>query len=108
MVLVMLEDVSYDNKQVEQLKSIFTKFDTDGGGYVTFSELPDMMAQFHHNVFPTPEEIQAKMLYYAADETMTMTWDEFLLLMYDHGPVVGELSSFHTHTPLKKNRRALV
>ena len=102
-VLVMLEEATYDEAVVEHLRSVFKAFDPDVSGYVELSDMAELMARAYH-IQPTPAEAAAKMAFYAADGTMTVTWDEFMLLMYDHGPVVGELSTFTTHTPLKRKK----
>lgn len=102
MLLVMLDDVTFSPALVEDLRRVFRHFDSDGAGYLEMRDLADAMAALHGGNPPSPEEVLAKMEAFDGDETMTLSWDEFLLLMYDRGPVVGELGSFATHTPLKK------
>jgi hypothetical protein len=102
-VLVMLDEATYDAAVVEHLRGVFAQFDPDGSGYVELSDMEELMAQAYH-ITPSAVEVAAKMAFFAADGTMTVTWDEFLLLMYDHGPVIGELSTFTTHTPLKRSK----
>ena len=103
MLLVMLDEQVYHEELVETLRAVFRAFDSDGAGYVELSDLGSMMASAYHAI-PTDAEVQAKLAFFAADPTMTATWDEFLLMMHDHGPLVGELGSFHTATPLTRVR----
>ena len=105
MLLVMLEDVTFDARQVEHLRTVFAHFDSDQGGYVLVADLPEAMSLAYGGVVPRPEEVAAMRDFYQADDTMTLSWDEMLLMFYDHGPSIGRLSSFHTHTPLKRLKR---
>lgn len=100
-LLLMLDDIVLDAKSVESLRAVFAKFDPHHAGHVAVSDLAAIM-QSAYGSAPTPTEVAAMKAFYSADDTMTLTWDEFLLLMYDHGPTVGRLSTFHTSTPLRK------
>ncbi|CUG88273.1 leucine-rich repeat protein, putative [Bodo saltans] len=99
-LVIMLEDVKYNEGFVDRLKAIFEQFDVEGCGYVEARALRGMMTQLSPTQTPpTAEELQMKMRYYDLDSNMTLGWDEFLLLMYDHGPVVGSKGEM-TQTPI--------
>ena len=104
MLIVLLEDVTVNPEAVDELRGVFKHFDVDDAGYVEYGDLKEMMTMLRHGAEPTDAEVLSKIEAHDADELMTMNWDEFLLLMYDKGPVVGELSTFHVHTPLKQQR----
>jgi len=100
LILIMLEDVLFNANYTERIRTVFNQFDVDGGGYVEVRELSNMMTYLSSTMVPPkPEEVRAKMSFYDLDETMTLTWDEFLLLLYDHGPVVDTKAEL-TATPL--------
>lgn len=100
LILVMLEDVQCNEAFVGKLRHIFQQFDIDCGGFVEVRELKAMMTLLSPTLTPpSAEELKLKLHFYDLDEQMTLTWDEFLLLMYDHGPVVGAKAEM-TRTPL--------
>jgi hypothetical protein len=100
LVMIMLEDVRYNETFVERLRSIFDQFDIDSAGYVEVRALRGMMTLMNPTQKPpTPDELLVKMRFYDLDDNMTLGWDEFLLLMYDHGPVVGSEAE-STQTPI--------
>lgn len=101
MLLVMLEDATFEPSLVEQLRGVFNQYDPDGAGYVELCDLEGILQAVTGST-PTAAEVQSKLAFYAADATMTVTWEEFLLLMYDRGPVVGESASFASQTPMKR------
>lgn len=91
LILVMLEDVLFNESFVQRLRTVFDQFDVDHGGYVDAREMKAMMtAVSPTQTSPPDDEVRRKMALYDLDETMTLNWDEFLLLMYDQGPVLGE------------------
>jgi hypothetical protein len=99
-LVIMLEDVKFNEGFVDRIKAVFDQFDVDGCGYVEARALRGMMTMLSPTQTPpTAEELQSKMRYYDLDSNMTLGWDEFLLLMYDHGPVVGSKGEM-TQTPL--------
>lgn len=107
LIMTMLEDVRYNAEYVRTLRDIFDRFDMDGGGYVEVHALRAMLTHLSPTQTPpTTVELIGKMRYYDLDDTMTLTWDEFLLLMYDHGPVVGAKAEL-AQTPLPPASHAL-
>lgn len=99
-LLIMLEDVRFNKEFVDRLKAVFEQFDIDSGGYVEVRALRSLMTALSPTQSPpSAEELQAKMRFYDLDDNMTLGWDEFLLLMYDHGPVVGAKGEL-SQTPL--------
>jgi Ca2+-binding EF-hand superfamily protein len=104
MLVLLCEDVTVNSEAVEDLRAVFHHYDVDNVGYVGYSDLADMMTLLRRGSPPTKEEVQAKMAEFNADDTMTLNWDEFLLLLYDKGPAVGQLSTFHVHTPMRQHR----
>jgi Ca2+-binding EF-hand superfamily protein len=101
MLLIMIEEIIIDSSLIEHLRQAFHAFDSDGAGYV---ELADMKAiiTMTTGLEPSDADIAAKLSFYAADSSMTVTWDEFLLFMYDRGPVIGEQSASLANTTLKR------
>jgi Ca2+-binding EF-hand superfamily protein len=98
MLLIMTES-QYNRAFVDALKRVFDEFDTDALGFVEVRELKDMMEQADpHRTPPTAAELNARKSFYDLDDSMTLNWDEFLLLMYDHGPLMGTAMEF-TKTP---------
>ena len=89
MILVMIEDVALVTTVIESLRRVFSQFDLRGNGYVEFRELRDMIAAVR-GAPPAEAELNAKLDYFGADMSMTLSWDEFLLLMYDHGAALNE------------------
>ena len=72
----------------------------DGAGYVEVSDLRDILTMVGNGVAPSNDAVAAKMSFYDLSPKMSIRWDEFLLLMYDRGAVVGEVISQTARTPL--------
>ena len=104
MILVMLENVKYNGRMVAHLKGVFKSFDVDGSGYVEARDLSDIITAVNGGSPVAAVEVQSKLAAYDLDDSMTLTWDELLLLLYDSGPVVGDLSTIHTRTPLPPSK----
>lgn len=99
MLLVMNDEITINQPLIEKLRAAFRKHDTDRSGVVELSALREIMEAV--NEAPVADvEVESKLAFYSADSTMTLSWDEFLLMMYDRGPVVGEKMPVLSATPL--------
>jgi Ca2+-binding EF-hand superfamily protein len=101
MLLVMIEEPAVDSALIEKLRKVFDDFDPDSCGYVELADVKHIL-QAVNETEPSESEVDSKLAFYAADTSMTVTWDEFLLLMYDRGPVVGETTATMSATPMTK------
>jgi Ca2+-binding EF-hand superfamily protein len=101
MLLVMIEEPTVDFQLIERLRHVFDTFDPDTSGYVELADLKSIVQAVNESE-PSDSEIESKLAFYAADTSMTVTWDEFLLLMYDRGPVVGEKTATLSATPMTR------
>jgi hypothetical protein len=104
MILVMMENVRYNQRMVSQLRALFKQFDVDGSGYVEAGDLGEMMRMLSGGAVVEPAEVRSKMAAFDLDESMTLSWDELLLLLFDSGPVVGDLPTIHTRTPMPPSK----
>eukprot|EP00758_Cryptobia_borreli_P004041 Tbor_TRINITY_DN4144_c0_g1::TRINITY_DN4144_c0_g1_i1::g.26525::m.26525 len=102
MLLSMSEDVVYNSEYVAKLRYVFQVFDIDGGGYIEAKDLHAIFACLNKGVALTSEEISTRKAFYDLDDTMSLRWDEFLLMMYDLGPVNGQPLNAATGTPFEK------
>ena len=100
MILIMVEGVEYNSQLVQHLRDAFNQFDADGAGHVEVSDLRDILTMIGNGVAPSNDAVAAKMSFYDLSPKMSIRWDEFLLLMYDRGAVVGEVISQTARTPL--------
>jgi len=67
------------NKQIEQLKEVFTHFDTDGSGSIDMSELGAVFSAMGQNL--SPEELQSLIAQVDDDGSGEIEFPEFMLLM---------------------------
>eukprot|EP01006_Ploeotia_vitrea_P017332 TRINITY_DN48430_c0_g1_i1.p1 TRINITY_DN48430_c0_g1~~TRINITY_DN48430_c0_g1_i1.p1 ORF type:complete len:370 (-),score=9.14 TRINITY_DN48430_c0_g1_i1:130-1239(-) len=95
LLISMCDDVSYDGRDVERLKREFMHWDKDNNGHIDLLELKEMMLHLNGGIAPTNQEVAEKLQMYDADDSNTITWDEFCLMMYEWlqgAPALGSFS----------------
>ena len=109
LLVVLFPEIPFRKEHVDSLRKLFHSVNTDGSGYVFVNEIPSMLAAVLGHP-PTPEEVQSKMAYFGLsldDNITTMTFDEFLVLVSEHGPEVGEHLTNITKTPMATTTHGL-
>lgn len=102
LLLVLFPEIPFRREHVDGLRKLFNSINSDGSGYVFTAEIPAMLAAVLGHP-PSAEEIESKMAYFGLsldDNVTTMTFDEFLVLVSEHGPEVGEHLTNGTKTPI--------
>jgi hypothetical protein len=102
LLVVLFPEIPFRKEHVDSLRKLFNSVNSDGSGYVFVSEIPAMLAAVLGHP-PTPEEVHSKMAYFGLsqdDNVTTMTFDEFLVLVCEHGPEIGEHLTNVTKTPI--------
>eukprot|EP00658_Telonema_sp_P-2_P009535 TRINITY_DN1355_c0_g1_i2.p1 TRINITY_DN1355_c0_g1~~TRINITY_DN1355_c0_g1_i2.p1 ORF type:complete len:235 (+),score=54.23 TRINITY_DN1355_c0_g1_i2:92-796(+) len=101
MLLSMCDNATMDSGVISKLRFIFDAFDIGHVDYVDAKDLVDMMTCMHNGVAPTPEEVATKKAYFDLDDTMTIHWDEFLLMLYDNNTIsTGERLTVALESPI--------
>lgn len=104
LLLVLFPEMPLRREHVDSLRRLFNSVNSDGSGYVFAAELPAMLAAVLGHP-PTPLELHSKLAYFGLqheDTVTTMTFDEFLVLVSEHGPEVGEHVTHATKTPMAR------
>jgi len=113
-MLCVLTPLPYDAKTVSNIRHVFQLSDVDGVGFVDAADLKEMITLLHggdtvgaegkntpKKGTPTDQEVQQRLDMLNADNTMTLTWEEFLYIMYSTVPsTVGSTTVLPTATPL--------
>ena len=72
-------NIEPDDEKTREIKEVFNVFDKDCDGFITTDELSTVMRTLGHN--PTKEEIDELIKQYDQDESGTIDFNEFMILM---------------------------
>eukprot|EP01065_Artemidia_motanka_P032876 TRINITY_DN39858_c0_g1_i1.p1 TRINITY_DN39858_c0_g1~~TRINITY_DN39858_c0_g1_i1.p1 ORF type:complete len:378 (+),score=91.84 TRINITY_DN39858_c0_g1_i1:103-1134(+) len=106
LIISMVDDIGFSADEVDQIKTTFEKFDTDGNGFIDLFELRRVIEAVTGQV-PTDSFVREKLLVYDADGSNTITLDEFLIMMVDKGPQPGSTTLVPQVPPSQRSVRHL-
>eukprot|EP00759_Apiculatamorpha_spiralis_P050264 PhF_6_TR4540/c0_g1_i1/m.6389 len=103
-MLSVLTTQPYDSTAVANLRKVFQLYDVDGVGFVDAADMKQMLTVYCGNKgVPTDAEVKQRLDLLDADATMTLSWEEFLYIMWIHVPSdVGDVAILPTATPMTK------
>eukprot|EP00744_Colponema_vietnamica_P018596 GILI01026246.1.p1 GENE.GILI01026246.1~~GILI01026246.1.p1 ORF type:complete len:368 (+),score=36.10 GILI01026246.1:23-1126(+) len=99
MLLVMGEDIVYHSEYVSKVRFVFNAFDADASGYIEAKDLGEIIMCLSDGRPPPADQVAQKKAFLDLDDTMSVGWDEFLLMVYDLGAIAGTTLN-NTATPL--------
>ncbi|KAH9601118.1 hypothetical protein LSM04_001745 [Trypanosoma melophagium] len=109
-VLLRLDGTEYDDVLIKKLQRVFMEFNMEpSAGMEGFIEARDLAA-VHARLYGEPvssEEAKHLCSLIGVDETMTIHWDEFLMIMYVRGPKETYNALSWTRTPLEHLKRVI-
>ncbi|ORC89074.1 putative calpain-like cysteine peptidase [Trypanosoma theileri] len=109
-VLLRLDGSEYDDILIKKLQRVFLEFNMEPSeGMEGFIEARDLAA-IHARLYGEPissEEVKHLCSRIGLDETMTIQWDEFMMIMYIRGPKEMYDALSWTRTPLEHPKTAL-
>eukprot|EP01012_Entosiphon_sulcatum_P064292 TRINITY_DN93077_c0_g1_i1.p1 TRINITY_DN93077_c0_g1~~TRINITY_DN93077_c0_g1_i1.p1 ORF type:complete len:358 (-),score=55.67 TRINITY_DN93077_c0_g1_i1:83-1156(-) len=83
LLISLSDDISYDANDVRRLHAEFDKWDANKNGQIEPRELRTMMANLNGGDAPREEDIQQLLRTYDSDNSNSLSWDEFLIMMYE-------------------------
>eukprot|EP01008_Symbiontida_sp_HLA12_P002057 NODE_335_length_980_cov_262.200700_g331_i0.p1 GENE.NODE_335_length_980_cov_262.200700_g331_i0~~NODE_335_length_980_cov_262.200700_g331_i0.p1 ORF type:complete len:291 (-),score=40.33 NODE_335_length_980_cov_262.200700_g331_i0:108-857(-) len=103
LVVCMLPDVPYVPADLQRLREEFAAWDSDSNNYIDLRELKNMMTDLNGKQ-PTDKEVEEKLQTYDADNNSTVSFDEFVVMMYQW--VAGVPVEGHTTRMAPESRPA--
>eukprot|EP01062_Namystynia_karyoxenos_P066070 TRINITY_DN60088_c0_g1_i1.p1 TRINITY_DN60088_c0_g1~~TRINITY_DN60088_c0_g1_i1.p1 ORF type:complete len:371 (+),score=91.94 TRINITY_DN60088_c0_g1_i1:80-1192(+) len=106
LVVSMIDDVGFQQGEIDRIKETFHRFDADGNGYIDLFELRTLLTEATGQP-PTEEYVKEKMTMFDADGSHTITLDEFIVMTVDRGPTAGGVTLVPQAPPQQARPRHL-